>query len=476
MTPLQPAISALALRVAITAFIAAAALAFILRRWIRSGDWKAIDWRCDEPLTIALITAAAAVLRIPELWRPMGTDEATTFLYYASKPLLIGISVYGSPNNHILHTMLMHGAYRLFGNAEWALRLPALVAGLAMVPLTCLASRMLGLRGGTVAAAMIAAWPALIDSSTDGRGYTLLCCFVLICTAAMAEIVHSGNRAACALFIVAAALGFFTVPVMLYPFAMLIAWGALHRRSEMLFCSVVTIVFAFLLYAPALAVSGAGAFVANQYVRPLPVGELVRGFPSYAVRVWRALFASIPLLLQILIALAAAAALVRRRRILAGATTVLLILLLQRVLPFPRVWLPFLPLLGIAAASLVRIADRAIAGALLVALGLCAVAHTRIRETGELRAVREIVRELRRRSTPADAVLTLPPSDIPLVFYTGRDDILFPDPGRPRVFVVVNRDYGQTIDGILSAYRVDRALRRPTVIRDFGSAVLYVLR
>ena len=176
-------------------------------------------------MALVLITAFGALLRILELQRPMGSDESATFLYYASRPLLLALTIYGSPNNHLLHTALMHISSAMFGDAEWALRLPAFLAGMAMIPLTYLAARAFEAEGALIAAALTASWPALIDYSTDARGYTLLCCFTLIAAAAMALVVRSGNSAAVVIFAIASALGFYTVPVMLYPFVMLVALG-----------------------------------------------------------------------------------------------------------------------------------------------------------------------------------------------------------------------------------------------------------
>jgi hypothetical protein len=51
---------------------------------------------------VTLLTIIAAILRFPALSRPMGSDEAATFIYYASHPLPVAVSIYGSPNNHIL--------------------------------------------------------------------------------------------------------------------------------------------------------------------------------------------------------------------------------------------------------------------------------------------------------------------------------------------------------------------------------------
>src|SRR5947209_1905140 len=137
--------------------------------------------RFDQPLwPVTILTLAAAAMRIPFLTRPLGTDEAATFLYYASKPLSIGLTIYGSPNNHLLNTLLMHASWRLFGAHEWALRLPAFLFGVALVPLTVMAARAVVRDGALVAAAFVAAAPVFVDYSTDGRGYTMLCAFALL--------------------------------------------------------------------------------------------------------------------------------------------------------------------------------------------------------------------------------------------------------------------------------------------------------
>src|SRR5213593_3439850 len=189
----------------------------------------------------------------------MGSDESATFIYYASHPLPVAVTIYGSPNNHILHTALMHLSYRMFGSAEWALRLPAFLAGVAIVPLTYVAARSIGNRGALLAAAFSASAPVLIDYSTDARGYTMLCCFVLICAAAMAEIIRSGSRSAAWVFAISAALGFYTVPVMLYPFVMLVVWG----RRKALPAAIVAILVAVALYLPVLLISGLSSITSN---------------------------------------------------------------------------------------------------------------------------------------------------------------------------------------------------------------------
>src|SRR6202007_1029737 len=118
--------------------------------------------------------------------------------------------------------------------------------------------------------------------------YTMLCCFVLICTIAIA-------RGAWRTFAISAALGFYTVPVMLYPFVMLVIWG----RRKAIVPAIEAVVIAAALYAPALIISGAGAIVSNPYVRPLP--HFFRSLPPYLEAVREHLLIGIPIVVQLLL-------------------------------------------------------------------------------------------------------------------------------------------------------------------------------
>jgi Dolichyl-phosphate-mannose-protein mannosyltransferase len=392
----------------------------------------------------------------------MGSDESASFIYYASHPLSIALTIYGSPNNHILHSVLMHIAYRMFGSAEWALRLPAFLAGVAIVPLTYFAAQ----RGALIAAALTASAPVLIDYSTDARGYTMLCCFVLLCLIAL-------QRNAPRTFALSGALGFFTIPVMIYPFEMLVAWG----RRKAIRPAMAAIVIAAALYAPALIISGLGAITSNPYVRPLPFSDVARNFFPYLATVHAHLSAGIPIVVQILIAIGFLIG-VRRQPIWIGLALVFVTVALQRVLPFPRVWLPFLVLAFITAAAAWpwERSEAAVAAALVIALAISGFTTERLRETGELRAVREIARELNVRAQPGDPLLALPPSEMPIAFYCHRVEVLHPDLTRPRLFVVENRDYGQSLARTLAFFKLDARQYAIRKLRDFGSSALYELR
>jgi hypothetical protein len=436
-----------------------------------------------DRIVVALLTLLGAAARLPAMTRPLGTDEAGTFLYYASKPLAIVLTIYGSPNNHLLHTILAHVAVRMFGDAEWGLRLPAFLAGTALIPLAWWTARRLGCNGALIAAGLVAGAPALVDYSNDARGYTLLCACTLVAAAAMAGVVRHGARRAAIVFAAAAALGFYTVPVMLYPFvfiavAALVKRGA--RRAPLLAALAAALLLTAALYAPVIAVSGVKAIIANHFVRPIPPSEFFAALPHVIVSGWTRSMAGIPLVVQLLIVIGVVAG---RRLTLAtgaGALAVAAVVLVQRVLPFPRLWLPFLPLLFIAAACGWRWPrfEALVAVAAAVALGLAAAATVRPRETGELPNVLTIARTLRMRVRPGDQIVAGVASDLPLAFYLRGVpiDVLHPDVAHARrIFVVTNRTSDMTLPRTLELVHIDARAFTVRRVDDYGASALYVL-
>ena len=143
------------------------------------GGWKAdgklIAWM------VPILIVIGAVLRMRFLFEPMAFDEADTFISFASKPIYLGLSLYSTPNNHIFHTLLMHIAWRLFGDQEWAIRLPVLLAGILLIPVTYCAGRVLyGKHSALIAAALVTAASPLVSYSVNARGYILVCVFFLL--------------------------------------------------------------------------------------------------------------------------------------------------------------------------------------------------------------------------------------------------------------------------------------------------------
>ena len=90
---------------------------------------------------VLLLTAAGGLIRSQGITRSLGHDEVYTWVEYASKGWLAILSSYSAPNNHIFHSLCLKLSVSLFGEVEWAMRLPALMAGIAAIPALYLLGR-----------------------------------------------------------------------------------------------------------------------------------------------------------------------------------------------------------------------------------------------------------------------------------------------------------------------------------------------
>ncbi|MGA7270853.1 MAG: hypothetical protein WB239_07255 [Acidimicrobiia bacterium] len=323
-------------------------------------------------VAVLLLTLVAIFLRQQFLDGPMRYDEAFTVWRYATEGSLRIIADYSLPNNHILHTVLVHGAWRLLGMEPWAVRMPAFIAGVALVPLGFLVfARIAGQVAGVTTAGLICGWSVLVDFSVNARGYTLAAAFSLIAVALAAEI-RSGERHPWQLWTlgVTGALGLWTIPVFLYPLTAVVLWLAAPdgRRSwrDRIFVGVgvgtLSILLAAVLYAPVMLVGGLKSILGNKFVTPDPFDTFSRNLPHFLDGVAGMWTHNVPMLLVGLLAIGVVAALAdsHGRGVMTLAWSFLLgtgaVLLVHHVSPPPRVMLVILPIcIGIAAAGLVGI-------------------------------------------------------------------------------------------------------------------------
>ena len=84
-------------------------------------------------LILLFILLSGLILRLGSLFEPVTYDEAYTYVAFASRSLWAIVSDYSLPNNHILHSILVHLSTQIVGNHPWAIRIPALVAGLGII-------------------------------------------------------------------------------------------------------------------------------------------------------------------------------------------------------------------------------------------------------------------------------------------------------------------------------------------------------
>ncbi len=349
-------------------------------------------------IAIAAITAAAMMLRVGWLGHFLRYDEAFQFMQFAS-PTEGRLLFYQSPNNHVLHTILVRLAAYCSAAPEF-IRLPALLTGVSLAPLAAMAARCLSGRcaAGVAAAALVACSSILVEYSVNARGYSMVCAATLglfIVTLRLMRDVRPWRP--WAWWIGISALGMLTVPVMAYPvglMAVVIVAQALlsHKDARSRLWVIERTVSALFIWAvvtaalylpvaivtaaeltkadpgtPRTLLDGYHEIVANRFVAPVlfsdsmsNLGAALATTPAHWTRDMSAL--SIVLVLAGLAATAAAG--VRRRwaiGLLPVLAPVLLILaaVLQCVAVFPRVWLFLLPLLLVlAACGLVDLASR----------------------------------------------------------------------------------------------------------------------
>jgi uncharacterized membrane protein len=448
----------------------------------------------------------------------MRYDESGTSVHYASKPLYIGLTSYTAPNNHLFHTLLVHLSYLLLGNEPWAIRLPALIAGVLVVPATYLAARLLYDRDAALlAAGLVAASSKLVEDSTNARGYTILTLAFVCLLAAAVWFRRTADPAAGAAIAVIGAIGFYTIPVMLYAYGAVFVWlawtiGAEQGRARLLRCGLVstlvaTAVLTALLYAPVLVASGPHALLRNEFVTPRTWAYQAHHLPGSLASTFRSWNRDVPLPVAALLGLGFVVGVLAHRRIGKGAVSpavaavawIAPVVVLQRVVPFERVWLFLLPLyLATAAAGLLHLARPvarrrlyrpAVAAVAIAACGALAGAGLASRsvaaseDTSTFRDAGPVTEFLAPRLRPGDRVLAAPPADLILEYYLDRRGLdagalLYAGvPGR-RTFVVVKEgphDYPLPVVLRLRLGQGGAQGLRPVVLRRFPHAVVYRL-
>lgn len=150
--------------------------------WWRTGRDLTIETRPAAPpvsgrewAMIASLVLAAIALRWHRLGDGLWIDEILTLVESVRPPIGQIISSYPSQNHHILYSVLARMAFDVWGESAWALRLPAVIAGVATIVATWRFGRLvLGPREGLLAAAVLTFSYQHIWFSQNARGYSLL--------------------------------------------------------------------------------------------------------------------------------------------------------------------------------------------------------------------------------------------------------------------------------------------------------------
>ncbi len=276
-------------------------------------------------LTVFLL---GSTLRVIELFRPVRYDEAYTYLNFAMRPLYQALSDYSVPNNHLFHTLLVFLSTHLFGNTLTALRLPALIGGLLMMPAVFVATAALYNRyAAIVATAFVACSPPFIAYSVNARGYTWQAVFLLLMIWFASRIPAQQDARPDWVGLVLAAVGaIYTIPTSVLPVAGILFWLVLLRRQggsktllqvvrQMTPALLSILVLVLWLYLPPLVVSGPAFVFKNRFIQPMGMEMFLAKIPHLGGMTWNSWNDGVPLEAQLLLSAACILGLVAHRKI-----------------------------------------------------------------------------------------------------------------------------------------------------------------
>ena len=440
------------------------------------------------------IIILGAFFRYAYLWRPMGHDETYTFMAFASRGLRISITDYHLPNNQVFHTILVNLAYQMFGDSPAVIRFPTFLAGILIIPATYITGRIFYYSNiGLVGASIVGSLPVLIDYSTTARGYTIITLFALLIICLAAYVKDHRNMLAWGLLVIFSSLGLYTNPTMIYPIGMAYTWLLLskliHDVSDtygtkyylyLLISSLAIIIIALILYLPIILYSGLQSLIGNDVIEALSWSDFIQSIEPRIKNTWlewnRALPHAISLIAIIgLIASLFVPKLPKDRRmplIMAGIIWIGTALLVQRVAPWPRIWLFLLPFFVIWISAgiigLFELVFRRIPrgdSLMVVLIGLLIAVplisglmrnytqfDQKLHSQGEVELLADYLQDYLQ---PNDVVVVTSPDTVVLKYYLRRNGLAkeFTELEKGKYFeraiVVVNQAQGQTLEYVL---------------------------
>jgi uncharacterized membrane protein len=182
-------------------------------------------------LGVVALTAAGAVIRVLVAHQSVFADELSTYWISASHGLGGVVSLlYSTGRIHYAEispplSFVASWLSTQLGTTPELMRLPALLAGTATIPLVFLLGlRSVGRRAALLATALTALSPFMIYYSAEARAYGLLMFLVLGATLSMLLALDTGRRRWWVLYALCAAAAFYTHYTSLFVLAVQLAW------------------------------------------------------------------------------------------------------------------------------------------------------------------------------------------------------------------------------------------------------------
>jgi uncharacterized membrane protein len=187
-------------------------------------------WSDGAWIVLSAIMLVALALRVVSLGSELWLDEMYAMDLALRSPFVDLLTVYKGDNQHPLFSLLSHLSIVSFGETPWAARLPALLFGVACVPMVyALGARFEGRREALLASALLAVSYHHVWFSQNARGYTMLAFWTLAMTLLLLRGIRERRPALFVLYGVTGALGVYThltVVFLIAGHALVCAWMA----------------------------------------------------------------------------------------------------------------------------------------------------------------------------------------------------------------------------------------------------------
>ncbi|OQY46739.1 MAG: hypothetical protein B6242_06900 [Anaerolineaceae bacterium 4572_78] len=255
-------------------------------------------------LSISLIIIFAFILRWNNIHRSLDYDEIySTVHFIRTESLIQTITYYRMFNNHIGYSIMARLAWHLFGNAEWVLRLPALIFGLAsLYAFWQFVNRYWDMSAAYFATFLLAISPMHVQYSVSARGYAGMIFATILATSLYFQLMSMPNKSTLIKWIIVNVLGIYIhifmviVIIMQLCFTLLLALHTWNRGgntiSQQTFTHIwkggfLIVLFSMLCYAPVMPLLFHYIGGTNQIVKQQFLGMVIlREFGGEVHAIW----------------------------------------------------------------------------------------------------------------------------------------------------------------------------------------------
>ncbi|WP_162532198.1 glycosyltransferase family 39 protein [Candidatus Scalindua japonica] len=178
-----------------------------------SGIYKDINSkpRFKSSIALVLLLVIAALLRLRGINSDLWYDEVLTLVEFVRLPFGQLLTSYIDQNNHVFYSLLSNISVSVFGESPGALRLPALLFGLASIwVLYNLARNLTDDREAWLATILITLSYHHVWFSQNARGYTGLLFCTLSGTCLFIKVLRKASTVSCIIYAAFMALGIYT--------------------------------------------------------------------------------------------------------------------------------------------------------------------------------------------------------------------------------------------------------------------------